>query len=697
MNKVLNETSSVFSSPNTDFFLAREGLNVLIAPDHASNVGLVVLEHTSSGSTWHAQKKYREVDGSECWLIPYSLLEKSGVYQLRYSSGIAGDGRVLGGRFARAIVTDREREIGEGYFQRSGELYRATLYIPYTRKSVRLRVELATIPKRAPKQVEHLTIKNISRKRNRFLLKGTAFVPGVSSASMKPFLVLRNLQGLEVGRFEGKRTRSLGNQKMYGFPDCDYSQSGFVFSLSVGHLARCMKLAPPARLRLSVVLVDALGKEYEKTLKSSPSAFGSKTRTIATKLFRLRKTRLSIISAEANDEIYVTHQIIEEVLSSANKFKRIVAFQTFNLLRRPSGKAWVLYEFEAKAAQDNAAALFEYLCEKRKDIDARFVIDRSSPDVRRLRGYGRRIVYRYTFRHYWSLLTARILISSQSRYHGYRIAPPKKDVIAAEMARKPFVFLQHGIIALKKIGFHRKNPRVACDLFFSSTKTEQEIICREFGYSREEVPIVGLPRFDLLQDQSSNHKELLVMPTWRKWLQSANYEEFKSSDFFIHYSSLLNSPLLEETCRKFGLKVNFYLHPMIARYISAFSGVPQHVELVVAGAVPLNELMMRARVLVTDYSSVAWDFMYMKKPVAFFHFDIPKYDEAHGSYFDLRTNLRGLSVATGDEVASLVQGWLEGEEWMAPSINELEHYDVENRERAVATIERFLLSKSDPN
>lgn len=694
MNKIIKETLKKPASSKSEFLLNPDGIDIIVPKDQTSGAGRVVVEHSVTGFRWNADKKYLENEGLECWHVPFSILEKNGVYQFRYIDGGEGGERVLGGRFARTIASDRQREIDEAFFQRSGQLYRANLYVPYTRKSVRLRVGFATMPKTAPKSVEHLTIKSIARRRDKFQIRGTAFVPGLSSSHMTPCLVIRSAQGLEIGRFTGKKMRSLGNQRMYGFPDCEYIESGFLFSISMRKLLRIGALAAPARLRLSIVLVDPQGDEYEKVLKAPPSALGSKTRTIATKLFRLRRTRLSIISAEANDEIYITHRIVEEVMSVSNKLRRAVAFKAFQLLKSPTGNAWLLYEFEAKAAQDNAVALFEYLCENRKDIDARFIIDRGSPDAARLRGYGRRIIHRYSLRHYWSLLTAKILVSSQSRYHGYRLAPPKSDPIASAMAEKPFVFLQHGIIALKKIGFHRKNPRVACDLFFSSTRTEQEIICREYGYSDTEVPVVGLPRFDLLQDISMNHREILVMPTWRKWLHNSTLDEFASSDFFMHYSSLLNSHLLEETCRKLGLKVRFYMHPMMARHTGAFKNMPAHVELVSAGSVPLNELMMKARVLITDYSSVAWDFMYMKKPVAFFHFDIPKFNEIHGSYFDLRDKLGKLSVESGDEVASLVSAWLAGEAWIPPAFNKLEYFDQGHRERAVATIERFLHDKT---
>ena len=51
----------------------------------------------------------------------------------------------------------------------------------------------------------------------------------------------------------------------------------------------------------------------------------------------------------------------------------------------------------------------------------------------------------------------------------------------------------------------------------------------------------------------------------------------------------------------------------------------QNLKLIQPGEKNINHLLMKSKVLVTDYSSVAWDFYYMKKPVCFYHFDQDKF------------------------------------------------------------------------
>ena len=683
------EKAPISATNIVTFKFTSTGIKITIPSDQKASDSALLLEHTKSGKTWSIEKTASDTP-DEDWFVAFKAIELNGSYQFRYLDRIGGSSRVLGKEIAQSVKTDAERFIQRALFQRAGELFNAEIYVPYTKKSARLRIREAFSHAENAKSLEHVTVKSITQKNDEFRVLGTAFVPGIPSLDLQPFLILRNESEDDVLRIPGERKRSMGNQNRYGFPECDYTDSGYLFRIPKKEFSIDERLKAPSRLKLCISLVSSDGTSYEKTLKATPASLNSKLRTIVSMRSFGSNNILSVISASTNDELFITHRAEEEILSRFNTFKRSLAYKAYETLGKPESDAWLLYEFEAFAAQDNALALFEDLRSKRKDLNVKFIIDRRSPDAAKLKRHGRNIIHKYSFRHYWSLLTAKILVSSQSRYHGYRLAPPKSDPIGRQMARKPFVFLQHGVIALKKISFHRSNPRVACDLFFSSTKLEQQIICREYGYQPHEVPVVGLPRFDRLIDKSASANEILIMPTWRKWLQRANSHSFKSSDFFRNYVSFLKNAELSAICESHGIKLKFYLHPMISKHIDCFTDLPAHVEIVSNGKEPINELMMKARLLVTDYSSVAWDFMYMKKPVAFFHFDLPVYEKVHGAYFDLKKDLGRSSVKNPNELVALMKSWARGEQWPVPTINEFLHTDRDNCSRAIEVIEELL-------
>ncbi len=59
--------------------------------------------------------------------------------------------------------------------------------------------------------------------------------------------------------------------------------------------------------------------------------------------------------------------------------------------------------------------------------------------------------------------------------------------------------------------------------------------------------------------------------------------------------------------------------------------------------------------LITDYSSVCWDILYQDKPTLFYQFDLDKYNEAHGSYIDMKTELFGDRAETEEELMELLE------------------------------------------
>ena len=99
---------------------------------------------------------------------------------------------------------------------------------------------------------------------------------------------------------------------------------------------------------------------------------------------------------------------------------------------------------------------------------------------------------------------------------------------------------------------------------------------------------------------------------------------------------------------------------------------------------------MESKVLVTDYSSVAWDFHYMKKPVCFYHFDQDKFLETHGSYLDLNKDIFGTVSKTEDKlVDKIIESYLNKKNKTIKK-EFFEYNDKRNSERIFYNIKDFL-------
>ena len=329
------------------------------------------------------------------------------------------------------------------------------------------------------------------------------------------------------------------------------------------------------------------------------------------------------------------------------RVKELTAFAAYYLLKPywDSRHIQLVYEKFCMMAQDNGYYFFKYCMdheeEKRQNNHIYYVITKDAPDRKKLDVYQSHLVDFMSIRHMIYMIAAELLVSTDTRNHLYAMRQ-RGSILKRYLRKKPLVFLQHGVTALKKVDFfYGKGKSGSCNLFVVTSDFEKKIVEDYFGYAEDEIVNSGFARWDVLEDKSEGLREILIMPTWRAWLENVTLEEFKESDYFHNYMALLNSPRFHNFLEKNDLMANFYLHSKFREFIQDFSVESDRIRLIVFGEEPANELMMRCKMLVTDYSSVCWDVFYLDKPVVFFQFDRDKYMEAHGSYLDMDRELFG--------------------------------------------------------
>lgn len=342
--------------------------------------------------------------------------------------------------------------------------------------------------------------------------------------------------------------------------------------------------------------------------------------------------------------------------SPAFHFKELAAFGIGKLLK-PFWKKrsiWLVYEKYCVSAQDNGFYFFQYCMrhlppEKKKNIF--FILDKSSPQWKDTRKYHSNVLPFLSFRHLLYLMTARLYIASDSRLHAFAWKP-MPNLISREINRHDIYFLQHGVLALKRVeNLFGANGASSMTYFTASSEMEKSIIEQDFGYRPDQIPVTGLSRWDVLKDKADPaHPSILVMPTWRSWLEDQSDEAFRQSSYYQEYASLLNDQDIRDFLHRTQTELIFYIHPKLREYISSFHTEDPLIKLIPFGTTPLNQLIMKCSMLITDYSSVSWDFYYLGKPILFYQFDLEKYNETNGSYIDMEKDLFGERCMTRQEL-----------------------------------------------
>lgn len=364
---------------------------------------------------------------------------------------------------------------------------------------------------------------------------------------------------------------------------------------------------------------------------------------------------------------------------------------------------WLVYEKYSITAQDNSLYFFKYCMEKIPEKEKKhiyYVIDKNAPDYQYVEQYGKKVIQFLSLKHMIYLKASKMLISSDTKAHAYAWHSPN-SLYRYMIKWKRNVFLQHGVIYYKQC--HRglrKNGTNNCRLFIVSSEVEKQIIRDYFGYKANQIAVTGLARWDVLEDTSvPGEKLILVMPTWRSWLEEATLETFRESDYYKNYMRLLNYPRLHRFLEEKNVKLIFYIHPKFREYIGAFSVDSPYIEMIEFGTKPLNQILMKCNMMITDYSSACWDVYYQGKPVLFYIFDFELYNQTNGSYVDMRKDAFGEATDNMDELIDLIEkyeanGFTEEEKYAKLRDKLLPYRDDKNSERTYNRImQKFYFKK----
>lgn len=330
-------------------------------------------------------------------------------------------------------------------------------------------------------------------------------------------------------------------------------------------------------------------------------------------------------------------------LKQIKSFFWISLFSFFGIFIKKT--SWVISE-RGKDARDNGYHFYKYLKTTHPEKKVYYIIDKKSADYHKVKDdavqYG-------SLKNYWVVATAKKIISSH-----YALCLPDigSKLFAICGLGKKFYFLQHGIIYNDLSFLYKKNAPMK--LFCCGAKPEYEWVKSRFGHEDEVVQYTGLARYDALLTTQESKKQILVMPTWRKGIKDE--ASFFKSSFYEIWQNFLTNKTLNDLLKENGFKLIFYPHFELQKYLKSFSFDNDCVQLASFEEYDVQTLLKESALLITDYSSVFFDFAYMKKPLIYFQFDYEDFYSNHyqRGYFDYEEHGFGKVCADYDSVINEV-------------------------------------------
>lgn len=310
-------------------------------------------------------------------------------------------------------------------------------------------------------------------------------------------------------------------------------------------------------------------------------------------------------------------------------------------------------------ARDSGELMFRYTNSQIPDIkrNTYFVIDKHYPDYERMKQYGKVVSY-HTMKYKLLFLNAKYIISSHADgYVNNAFGKARKYYI--DLFKFEYIYLTHGILLHDSSSWlNRINKNIALNVVTSPLEYKS-ILEGEYYFKPEQLMKTGLPRHDnLIRKDVEEENKILIMASWRSSLAGPSIKgtqrraynpNFKESEYFQFYDRLFNDKNLQNALKKYNYKIKFCIHPSFREQLEDFQG-NEFVEIAID--VDSQYETKSSKMLITDYSSAACDFAYLRKPVVYANFDLDHIYEIHyynQGYFDYDVNGFGPNCKTYDE------------------------------------------------
>ncbi|MBQ8658078.1 MAG: CDP-glycerol glycerophosphotransferase family protein [Clostridia bacterium] len=270
-------------------------------------------------------------------------------------------------------------------------------------------------------------------------------------------------------------------------------------------------------------------------------------------------------------------------------------------------------------ARDNGYNFYCFLKKEHPEIKVFYIIDKKSPDAQRIETD---LVHYGSIKNYWVVANAQKIIST----HLGMCVPHIGAGFFTKICRlhKKFYWLQHGIIQNTTPNLnYKKTPMKMC---VCTAIPEYNFLKETTGYSSNVLKCTGLARYDKLFPFTIK-RQILIMPTWRAYILTKN--KFIESSYFQIWQALLKDERLKQLLNKYQIKLIFYPHYEVQKYLDDFRSNDSNIILASFEKYDVQELLKESALLVTDYSSVAFDFAYMRKPILYFQFDSQEFFNQH--------------------------------------------------------------------
>lgn len=368
-------------------------------------------------------------------------------------------------------------------------------------------------------------------------------------------------------------------------------------------------------------------------------------------IIALQNHDLKTISKHINRRLAIAK--IKETISDLNMdlIFRTIYYNIFNKMKIKENRICFI-SFRGDYYTDSPKYIYQYLLEKYgKEFEYVWIINDKNIKIP---GNPKR-VKRNSLKYFYYLATSKYWVTNGRQTYKL-IKRPQQDILAT----------WHGT-PLKRLGLdigniHSGSPRIKntyvrnaseWSYLVSPNRYTSKILRSAFAYDGE-ILEEGYPRNDILYNASEetvgkikknlnlpeDKKIILYAPTWRD-------DDFYDIGEYKFNLKLDLDRLKEELGDEYMILIRTHYFIADKLDLSDYEGFA----IDVSKYDDIAELYLISDILITDYSSVFFDFANLKRPILFFTYDLDKYEHVlRGFYIDIHKEVPGPLLFTTEEV-----------------------------------------------
>ena len=184
-----------------------------------------------------------------------------------------------------------------------------------------------------------------------------------------------------------------------------------------------------------------------------------------------------------------------------------------------------------------------------------------------------------------------------------------------------FISLTHGLNYFKANLFESYYGSNKYNKIVVSTSEKIINLAKKYGWKEDDLIKICLPKWDNLgintkMMHKSKKKSIFIFFTWRKWKENITDNNKINSDYFQNIVKLINDKTLINSLNYHGINLFFCLHHMLNIYKDRINFNNSKLQFITQ--YEIFKVIRKSDLLITDFSSVIFEFMYQNKPFVMF-------------------------------------------------------------------------------